>query len=87
MAFISGEQGNNSLKLKKTGEQRQFWGTGNIENQAFDFGNKGKCLFFLGNKGTGTPSPTWKASILILFLLGITTWHFSSMYRVTIPAQ
>ena len=30
--FISGEQGNNSLKLKGTGEQRQFWGTGNIEN-------------------------------------------------------
>ena len=29
--FISGEQGNKSLKLKGTGEQRQFWGTGNIK--------------------------------------------------------
>ena len=31
--FISGEQGNKSLKLMGTWEQRQFWGTGNIENQ------------------------------------------------------
>ena len=31
--FISGEQGNKSLKLKKTGKQRQ---TENIENQDFD---------------------------------------------------
>ena len=30
--FISGEQGNKGLKLKGTGEQRQFWGIGNIEN-------------------------------------------------------
>ena len=39
--FISGEQRNKSLKLKGTGEtpeERQFWGTGNIENQDFDFG-------------------------------------------------
>ena len=54
-SFISGEQGNKSLKLKKTGKQRQFGGTENIENQDFDFGNKGKCRFFQGNKGTGTP--------------------------------
>ena len=56
--FISGEQGNKSLKLKGTGEQRQFWGTGNIENQDLILGNKGKCRFFFqGNKGTGTPPP------------------------------
>ena len=42
MPFISGKQGNKSLKLKGTGEQRQFWGTGNIENQDFDFGEQGK---------------------------------------------
>ena len=46
MPFISGEQGNKSLKLKGTGEQRHLRGTGNIENQDFDFGNKGKCRFF-----------------------------------------
>ena len=38
--FFSGEQGNKSLKLKGTGEQRQFWGIGNIENQDFDFGKQ-----------------------------------------------
>ena len=59
--FISWEQGNKSLKLKGTGEQRQFWGTGNVENQDFDFGKQGKCpFFFQGNKGTGTPHPHWE---------------------------
>ena len=53
--FISGEQGNKSLKLKGTGEQRQFGGTGNIENQDFNFGEQGKMSIFQGNKGTGTP--------------------------------
>ena len=48
---------NNSPKLKRTGEQRQFGGTGNIENQDFDFGEQGKMsIFFQGNKGKGTPS-------------------------------
>ena len=46
--FISGEQGDKSLKLKGTGEQRQFWGTGKIENQDLD----------QGNKVTGTPPPS-----------------------------
>ena len=55
--FISGEQGNKSIKLKGTGEQRQFWGTGTIENQDFDFGEQGKMpIFFQGNKGTNTPA-------------------------------
>ena len=49
--FISGEQGNKSLKLKGTGEQRQLWGTGNIENEDFDFGEKGKMpIFFRGTR-------------------------------------
>ena len=56
--FISGEQGNNSLKLKGTGEQRQFWGTGNIENQDFDFGEQGKTLiFFRGTREQIPPHP------------------------------
>ena len=46
MPFISGQQGNKSLKLKGTEEQRQFWGTGNIENQDFDFGEQGKMTIF-----------------------------------------
>ena len=36
---ISGEQGNNVLKMRGTGEQMQFWGTaGNVGNQNFRFG-------------------------------------------------
>ena len=55
--FISGEQGNKGLKPKGTGEQRQFWGTGNIVNQDFYFGEQGKMPIFQGNKGTGTFTP------------------------------
>ena len=36
-AFVSGEQENKGLKIRGIGEQRQFWGTGNIENQDFVF--------------------------------------------------
>ena len=37
MRSVISEQGNKSIKLKGLGEQRQFWGKGNIENQDFDF--------------------------------------------------
>ena len=54
--FISGEQGNKGQILRETGEQRQYWGTGNIRKQIFDFWGKGEQAFlFQGNKGTGTP--------------------------------
>ena len=56
MAFISGEQGNKSQILRGTGEQRQYWGTGNIRKQIFDFlGTGEQANLFQGNKGTGTP--------------------------------
>ena len=32
-ALISGEQGNKGQVLRGAGEQRQYWGTGNIENK------------------------------------------------------
>ena len=55
-AFISGEQGNKGQILRGTGEQRQYWGTGNIENQIFDIWGTGEqANLFQGNKGTGTP--------------------------------
>ena len=60
--FISGEHGNKSLKLKGTGEQRQFGGTGNIEHQDFDSGEQGKMSFFSGAKENRYPSE--RASIL-----------------------
>ena len=40
--------GNKGLKL---GEQRQFWGTGNMGNQDFDFGEQGnKAIYFRGTR-------------------------------------
>ena len=57
-------QGNKGLKIRGTGEHRQFWETGNIENQVFFF--FGTRPFFRGNKGTGTPPspPLGRASVI-----------------------
>ena len=49
-AFGSGEQLNICLKMRETGEQRQFWGTDNIENEDFDFGEQGTRQFILGEQ-------------------------------------
>ena len=46
-------QGNRGLKIRETGEHRQFWGRGNIETEDFVFWEQGH--FFEGNKGTCTP--------------------------------
>ena len=55
-AFISGEQGNKGKLLRGTGEQRQYWGTGMIRKQIFDFLGTGEhANLFQGNSGTGTP--------------------------------
>ena len=63
-AFISGEQGNKGQILKGTGEQRQYWGTGNITKQIFDFWGTGEqANLFQGNKGTCTPPG--RASLLM----------------------
>ena len=49
-------QGNKGQILRGTGEQRQYWGTGNIRKQIFDFKGTGEqANLFQGNKGTGTP--------------------------------
>ena len=54
--LFQGEQGNKGPILRGTGEQRQYWGTGNIENQIFDIWGTGEqANLFQGNKGTGTP--------------------------------
>ena len=52
-AFISGEQGNKGQILRGTGEQRQYWGTGNIRKQIFDFG--GTSRFISGEQGNRYP--------------------------------
>ena len=66
--FISGEEGSKGQILRGTGEQRQYWGTGNIRKQIFDFwGTWEQANLFQGNKGTGTPPPG-RASLLLPLL-------------------
>ena len=61
-AFISGEQGNKGQILRGTGEQRHYWGTGNLRKQIFDFWGTGEqANLFQGNKGTGTPGGPHKS--------------------------
>ena len=51
MAFISGEGGNKGQNLRETGEQKQYWGTGNIRKQIFDFGEQGNMpIYFRGTQ-------------------------------------
>ena len=66
MSFISGEQENTGLKMKGTGEQRQFWRTGNIKNQDFDFGEQRKMPIFSGKQSTPSGRPS---KVLIYFLI------------------
>ena len=63
-SFISGEQWNKSLKLKGTREQRQFGGTGNIENQDFDFGEQGEMPFFFRGTREQVPHPHLEGIII-----------------------
>ena len=56
--FISREQGNNGQFLRGTGEQRQYWGTGNIENKFSIFGEQGnKPIYFRGTREQVPPPP------------------------------
>ena len=51
-------QRNKGQILRGTGEQRQYWGTGNTRKQIFYFMGTGEqANLFQGNKGTGTPPP------------------------------
>ena len=54
-ATFSGEQGNKCHKIRGTGEHKQFWGTGNIENQDFVFGEQGHTAIF--SRGTREQVP------------------------------
>ena len=45
--------------FRETGEQRRYWGTGNIRKQYFDFWKtREQANLFQGNKATGTPGMT-----------------------------
>ena len=44
-------EGNKGQILRGTGEQRQYWGTGNIIKQIFDFGEQEKKpIYFRGTR-------------------------------------
>ena len=91
--FISGEQGNKGQIFRGTGEQRQYWGTGNIRKETFDFGRIGEqANLFQGNKGTGIPleqvSP-WEGLEIESWLIksrfgGGNLQPLDNMYRVLI---
>ena len=59
--FISVEQGNKGQILSGTGKQIQYWGTGNIRKQIFDFGVTGEqANLFQQSKGSPTlVGPHW----------------------------
>ena len=46
-------QGNKGRILRGTGEQRQYWGTGNMRKEIFDFG--GPIQFISGEQGNRHP--------------------------------
>ena len=57
-SFISGEQGNKGKIWRGLGEQRQYWGTGNIENKFSHFGEQGnKPIYFRGTREQVPPPP------------------------------
>ena len=60
-AIFSREQGNKGLKIRGTGEHRQFGGTGNIENQDFVLGEQGKKAIF--SRGTREQVHPWEGLV------------------------
>ena len=72
-AFISGEQ---RPSFRGTGEQRQYWRTGNIRKQIFNLWRTvEQANLFQRNKGTGTPLGGPHRSSQMDFLL-ILNWIF-----------
>ena len=70
-AFISGEQENKGQILRGTGEQRQYWGKGNIENKFSIFGEQGnKPIFF---RGTREQVPPWEGLIDHKFIISVSS--------------
>ena len=70
--FISGEQGNKGKIFRGTGEQRQYWGTGNIRKHIFDFWEQvNKPIYFRGTREhvtpQGGPHKLYKCRLLITF--------------------
>ena len=75
-----GEQGNKGIfsgeqrpKIRGTGEHMQFWGTGNIENQDFVFGEQRKK----GSFSRGTGPPPGRASLSET----VSEWDFTKIDR------
>ena len=54
--------------MKETGEQKQSWETGNIENQDFDFREQGKMPGEQGNNIVGIQSKIHVSNTTVLYL-------------------
>ena len=79
-AFISGEQGNKGQILRGTGEQRQYWGTGNIRKQIFNFWGTGEqANSFQGNRYP--PPPPGRASVFIGVIFRSVVENFSTITK------
>ena len=68
--FISGEQGNKGQILRRTGEQRQYWGTGNIRKQISNFGEQGNKPFFSGEQGNRYPPGRFSFIFIHILYMG-----------------
>ena len=59
---VLGKRGEKYIYFRGTGEQRQYWKTGNIRKQFFDFWDTWEqANLFLGNKEIGIP---WEDPII-----------------------
>ena len=86
-----GEEGNNVIyfrdkgdhksKNEGTGEQREFWGAGNIKIWLFILGNKGKCLNISGEQGNRYPRVGLFSDIVVHLFIVVAkrTLHFRSI--------
>ena len=68
-------QGNKGLKIRGTGEQRQFWRMGNIENQDFVFGEQGKRGSFSWGTGEQAPPPGRASEAQVVHLINNRICH------------
>ena len=77
-AFISGEKENKCQILRGSGEQRQYWGTGNTENNFSIFGEQGnKPIYFRGTREQVAPWEGLGSVGLILIAQAMSTFRLN----------
>ena len=88
---LSGGQGYKGLKIRGTGEHRQCWGTGNIENQDLVFGEQGNNAIFSRETREEIPPPGGPQyavfKLYILRLASTAPQTFNSLYFTKLSVQ